>query len=1156
MSYYNIITLTAKNMVDNDGYDVVQNTDKNWKAIFRYNFSVNNMIGRNIILSEKAYPDNALFYQIRKCLTDDNCEENENLLREKIVFIDFKYRGVSIFSNIEDSKTYDDYRGKNKEELKGDKGRGYRLRWLFDPNNGIQITFDGVNWTTFVPFDKSNSMARDSRISFIDKDLKKELDRRLLLDIDFRRLEVIFSKFYSYRGLYLSTGYRIDTNVPSSEGFVLNHETVVVLPDKTTAVNGKIYTAKNTTNDINPCYEFYQQDEFITLKSFDGEGLVCPQYAEYFNNQLRKGYGFQRKSCSFQVRMPFTKGMLHEVDFHAFLIEQFENNKEWDKDIAFVIEDIYGRKRDLRKARIILTESMFKCSKWLKDWAKLNELEDPMQYYFEKFNAYSHALYITNIDARFSNLGCIPLNYQFLSTLDIHYKDNFPKIEEKPLDFASMIRWHIEHIERVPEILMSSNKYIEQLEEPEDIENENGDEAGLLKSETNNVREKCLKALALNKAFITDQKIKEIIKDEQSKLAYNLCKGRLEVAGEQRFMSCDLLEFLRFMCSEIINIEFDKNKNEKLRRQRLYSNHFYMPGKKMRLKADKYYSFLRNPHLSRNEQCILRPYVKTGSLHDKYFSHLKGVVMFSVESLAPMTLGGADFDGDLVKIICDQRVVEAVIRSYKTAKKDYKRKLAVVCIPSPNGGGFKGFDNGTIPFQTVKDTFSNNVGLISNYAVKIADKEYVRGNVGEYKDLTPNEMRGFCCAGCTVVTGLEIDSAKTGVHPKANIQILKNGINEINKEEKKTIEKNSFLDIKKSLKKISGQKYTPWVSEDTDGGYFSMYLSKKDREDKKIEKAYLTKVPLYTDDAMVANIERLPGEYLKYLKNAEKTKNKKLEEYQLQKKNYHFKFETEKRWKTSLCTDKKEELVQLMEAFKSIKDLARRINRFRGDSEIRANKWRSYIYTLLAIQYDDMQQKLPCGIEVENAVTQTYDIMLPLFDESNTKVKEAIERLIEVKWAYLNKEQCIEKLPFILGIENKAEYSIPTAVIEILTNFNNKGYMILYYLLKEIKGMLDKLIDAETYIAIEETKEEPDFVLPKDNTYFNKMWLLYMEYSNKKREHKREIEKLCREELYEIFAVDMDEALKYVYAASKKYHDFLWEIFTNEEILRNVYVAE
>ena len=69
------------------------------------------------------------------------------------------------------------------------------------------------------------------------------------------------------------------------------------------------------------------------------------------------------------------------------------------------------------------------------------------------------------------------------------------------------------------------------------------------------------------------------------------------------------------------------------------------------------------------------------------------------------------------------------------------------------------------------------------------------------------------------------------------------------------------------------------------------------------------------------------------------------------------------------------------------------------------------------------------------------------------------------------------------------------------------------------------------------------------------MWLLYKEYSDKKREYERGIEKLCREALYEIFAGDMNEALKYVYAAPKKYHDFLWEIFTDEEILRNVYVS-
>lgn len=69
---------------------------------------------------------------------------------------------------------------------------------------------------------------------------------------------------------------------------------------------------------------------------------------------------------------------------------------------------------------------------------------------------------------------------------------------------------------------------------------------------------------------------------------------------------------------------------------------------------------MRNPHLSRNEQIILRAAEKYGSLYEKYFSHLKGAVMISAASNVVMTLGGADFDGDLVKIIKDSRIVQAV----------------------------------------------------------------------------------------------------------------------------------------------------------------------------------------------------------------------------------------------------------------------------------------------------------------------------------------------------------------------------------------------------------------------------------------------------------------------------------------------------------------
>ena len=1146
MSYYNIMTLSAKNMVANGAFDIVKNRDGNWRVVYKYNLSDGNIIGRNVILNEKAHYDNALFYQIRKCLANE-MEDDEDLLRQKLIFIDFKEDKTNVFNDIDEDEIYDDYRGKTEAELKGDKGFGYRLRWLFDPCNGVQISFDGKTWITFVPFDKSNSMARDSRISYIDKDLKAQLDRRLLLDIDFSKIKVIFSKFYSYRGLYLSTGYRIVPTENVDDSFVLNQDTVIVLPDRENSVTGVLYSGKNIKTSTDPLYRFSQLRETKALNSFDGEGLICPQYASYINEQLSKNYGIVRKSTTFQVRMPFIKGVLHEVDFHAFLDEQFSNNINWNKDMAFIIEDIYGQKRDIRKAKIILTKSMFKCWEWLKRWQTICNIEDPMQYYFEKIKKYIHTLYVTNMDAMFTNVGSISLNYQFLCTLDID-----------AVSFDSMIRWNVDHIKQIPQLLIKNNKYIAKLDEPDLIETICDEDDLILVDDANNAREKCLKALACNKAFINEPRIKEIIKEEQARLAKNLCIGRLDVAGEQRFLSCDLLELLRSICCEIKNIEFNSERNDELWKQRLYSNHFYMPEKKIHLKTYRYYGLLRNPHLSRNEQCILRPYVKTGSLHDKYFSHLKGIVMLSVDSLAPMALGGADFDGDLVKIICDKRVVQAIKSSYKINKKDTKneceRDLAVVSIPSP-GGGLQGFDSGSIPFKTIKDTFSNNIGLISNYAVKIAQKEYKYNKKkspekNKSRELSPDENKGFCCAGCTVITGLEIDSAKTGVHPKANMRILSDGI--AKEAEKEYV----FLDVKKRLKEIKYRYYTPWVSEDKKGKTLSMYLTKRSRDNGNSKKAWLTQIPVFDCSCGVANIDRLPGEYLKYLKTYEETKMARNKKCLSPTENLCFKFETEGKWNACLDETKKKEVLQLVQAYLKIKSLAWKVQRLRERSEEKSGKWCSYIYHLLNVQYDDVHQKLACGAEVEEALVQAYTEIQPLFNDSSIKVKDAIERLVQEKWYYLTKEECINKIPTILDLGKETPFSISPPVMELFTNFRNKGFMLFYYFLNDIKSIFEMDIDADTYIMNEELKAEPKFVVLHDNVYFEKLLSTYTDYSDKKKDHKKTIVNMCRKDLSSIFSKDIDEALKYVFALPKKYHGFLWEIFTESEILRNIYIPE
>ena len=97
----------------------------------------------------------------------------------------------------------------------------------------------------------------------------------------------------------------------------------------------------------------------------------------------------------------------------------------------------------------------------------------------------------------------------------------------------------------------------------------------------------------------------------------------------------------------------------------------------LKLNCDSYYAFFRSPHLSRNEQVIMKRFEMTTEdlyadwvnynsfkghieLYDKYFKKLTGIVMVPRGSSAPLCLGGADFDGDLVNVVANQDVVEAV----------------------------------------------------------------------------------------------------------------------------------------------------------------------------------------------------------------------------------------------------------------------------------------------------------------------------------------------------------------------------------------------------------------------------------------------------------------------------------------------------------------
>ena len=119
------------------------------------------------------------------------------------------------------------------------------------------------------------------------------------------------SKLYAYNGLMLSGGTRID-------GIEIDrpHRVIVIDNEEAVVQNVPVITVEDDGSIGNVRkYQRVERNEKITATCFDGEGLISKQYAEIID----KVYCGKHIHTSFQIRLPYVKGMLHQVDFKDFL---------------------------------------------------------------------------------------------------------------------------------------------------------------------------------------------------------------------------------------------------------------------------------------------------------------------------------------------------------------------------------------------------------------------------------------------------------------------------------------------------------------------------------------------------------------------------------------------------------------------------------------------------------------------------------------------------------------------------------------------------------------------------------------------------------------------------------------------------------------------
>ena len=129
-----------------------------------------------------------LMYQLHGKGWRERGEEKVTSLSDVLFYMDF----AGIF----------DRRGTGRTQ----QARREKARDMFRPE-GITLDF-GSGPHRYVAFERSASMSRQSRLSFIRADLYEPMRQRIMLNMELSRCQL--SKLYAYNGLMFSSGTRVD----------------------------------------------------------------------------------------------------------------------------------------------------------------------------------------------------------------------------------------------------------------------------------------------------------------------------------------------------------------------------------------------------------------------------------------------------------------------------------------------------------------------------------------------------------------------------------------------------------------------------------------------------------------------------------------------------------------------------------------------------------------------------------------------------------------------------------------------------------------------------------------------------------------------------------------------------------------------------------
>lgn len=466
-------------------------------------------------------------------------------------------------------------------DCKGWKSKEKELRNILE--NGFY-----VNKTHFLPTEKSASMSRNAVLGFVDGRIKSELDKRISMDMEIKT--TVLAKLLGYRGLFFSGCFCLENWYPN---IVVVDDYSKIIPNQ--HIKYLVDVEKEWTNKEGKTCIWKEKgikDDYcdVEINLWDGSGIHSPEITKYIKQQIQT----EENPTSILWRLPYGKGMTHEIDF-----------KEWFRENnVFTIIDVFGRKHNIKNVDIIVTKSFYKGYKYFQKYKDYRDWE----LYWEKFKKYNHCIGVGTWNYSFENEPKMSKsNYQILQDLSLPFEE-----------FIELADYTKEWI----------NKII------------NGDKiytycflglfADHIKSSNDYMR-----AILKNPEMLKEESVRKYLIDILQKNIDLMKCGKFYLKGSFKFVVTDLIMFLEYISGMEVKGVLGKDE--------FYSKDIDGVCLEERI-------IERNPHISKEEHLILQG--TNSTFLEKYCSHLANLCQLNGHSICLPRLNGADEDKLISVLLC------------------------------------------------------------------------------------------------------------------------------------------------------------------------------------------------------------------------------------------------------------------------------------------------------------------------------------------------------------------------------------------------------------------------------------------------------------------------------------------------------------------------